>query len=64
MERRETNVVKDETTGVIREESRVSTTGGAAPLAEDTTEYVSRISPGRRAIQIVMARTIGCLWTP
>jgi uncharacterized protein YggT (Ycf19 family) len=53
MERRETNVVRDETTGVIREESRVSTTGGAAPLAEDTTEYVSRVSPGRRAIQII-----------
>lgn len=53
MERRETNVVGDETAGVIREESHVSRTGGAAPLAEDTTEYVSRVSPGRRAIEII-----------
>jgi uncharacterized protein YggT (Ycf19 family) len=55
MERRETEVVRDETTGVVREESHVSTTGGIGPLAgaEDTTEYVSRVSPGRRAIEII-----------
>ena len=53
MERRETNVVRDETTGEVREESHVRTTGGVAPLAEDTTEYVSRVSPGRRAIEII-----------
>ncbi|HEY2597610.1 MAG TPA: YggT family protein [Candidatus Dormibacteraeota bacterium] len=54
MERRETEVVRDETTGVVREESRVvSTTGGAAPMAEDTTEYVSKVSPGRRAIEVI-----------
>ena len=53
MERRETNVVRDETTGVVREESRVSTTGGAAPLAEDRTEYVSKSSPGRRAFEVI-----------
>jgi uncharacterized protein YggT (Ycf19 family) len=54
MERRETEVVRDETTGVVREESRVvSTTGGPSPMAEDTTEYVSRVSPGRRAIEVI-----------
>jgi uncharacterized protein YggT (Ycf19 family) len=53
MERRETNVVRDETTGVVREESHVSTTGGPTPGAEDTTEYVSKVSPGRRAIEII-----------
>jgi uncharacterized protein YggT (Ycf19 family) len=54
MERRETEVVRDETTGVVREESRVvSTTGGPAPVAEDTTEYVSKVSPGRRAIEVI-----------
>jgi hypothetical protein len=54
MERRESEVVRDETTGVVREESHVvSTTGGVAPVAEDTTESVSRVSPGRRAIEII-----------
>src|SRR5580704_16026619 len=53
MERRETNVVRDETTGVVREESHVSTTGGPTPMTEDTTEYVSRVSPGRRATEII-----------
>ena len=54
MERRETEVVRDETTGMVREESHVrSTTGGVAPVAEDTTEYVSRVSPGRRAIEVI-----------
>lgn len=54
MERRETEVVRDEAAGVVREESHVvSTTGGVAPRAEDTTEYVSRVSPGRRAIEII-----------
>lgn len=53
MEHRETNVVRDETTGVVREESHVSTTGGVVPIAEDSTEVVSRVSPGRRAIEII-----------
>jgi uncharacterized protein YggT (Ycf19 family) len=53
MERRETNVVRDEMTGVVREESHVSTTGSTAPMAEDTTEYVSKVSPGRRAIEVI-----------
>lgn len=53
MERRETEVVTDETTGVVREESHVSTSGGVAPVAEARTEYVSRVSPGRRALEII-----------
>jgi uncharacterized protein YggT (Ycf19 family) len=54
MERRESEVVRDETTGVVREESRVvSMSGGPAPVAEDTTEYVSKVSPGRRAIEVI-----------
>ena len=53
MERRETNVVRDETTGVVREESHVTTSGGQTPLVEDTAEYVSRVSPGRRAIEVI-----------
>ena len=35
----------------MREESRVTTTG--APIAEDASEIVSRVSPGRRAIEII-----------
>jgi hypothetical protein len=54
MERRETEVVRDETTGVVREESRVvSTSGGVGPMAEDTTQYVSKVSPGRRAVEVI-----------
>jgi uncharacterized protein YggT (Ycf19 family) len=46
--------VRDETTGVVREESHVTTTGGGAvPVAEDTTQYVSRVSPGRRTVEVI-----------
>jgi len=51
MERRDTNVVRDEPAGTVREESRVTTTG--APVAEDASEIVSRVSPGRRATEII-----------
>jgi uncharacterized protein YggT (Ycf19 family) len=53
MERRDTNFVRDEPAGVVREESHMSTTGGVAPVGEEATEVVSRVSPGRRAIEIV-----------
>jgi uncharacterized protein YggT (Ycf19 family) len=53
MERRDTNSMRDESAGVVREESRVTTTGGVAPIAEDASEVVSRVSPGRRAIEII-----------
>ena len=53
METRDTNVVRDESAGTVREESRVTTTGGVAPIAEDASEIVSRVSPGRRATEII-----------
>jgi uncharacterized protein YggT (Ycf19 family) len=52
MERRDTNFVRDEPAGVVREESRVTTTG-EGPIADDSTEVVSKVSPGRRAIEII-----------
>ena len=53
MERHETNVVRDEAAGGVREESRVTTSGAGAPLAADDTEVVSRVAPARRAIEVI-----------
>jgi uncharacterized protein YggT (Ycf19 family) len=52
MERHETNVVRDESAGVVREESHVTTTGAGAPVSDDT-EVVSRVSPTRRALEVI-----------
>ncbi|MDQ6880409.1 MAG: YggT family protein [Candidatus Dormibacteraeota bacterium] len=53
MERRETNVVRDESTGVVTEESHVSRTSPVASIAADATEIVRKVSPGRRAHEVV-----------
>jgi len=53
MERRETNVVRDDSAGGVREESRVTTTGADAPVAADDSKVVSRVAPARRAMEII-----------
>ena len=53
MERHETNVVRDEAAGMVREESHVASGGAGAPVAADDTEVVSRVSPARRAVEVV-----------
>jgi len=53
MERRETNVVRDDAAGGVREESHVTTTGAGAPVAADDSQVVSRVAPARRAIEVI-----------
>lgn len=53
MERRETDVVRDESSGIVKEESHVTTSAPGAPVAADETQFVSRFSPTRRAIEVV-----------
>jgi uncharacterized protein YggT (Ycf19 family) len=53
MERHESSVVRKESDGMVQEESHVSTTGTGAPVADDDTEIVSRVSPARRAVDVV-----------
>src|ERR1700730_1309483 len=53
MERHETNVVRDEAAGGVREESHVTTSGAGAPVAADDTQVVSRVAPARRAIEVI-----------
>ena len=53
MERQETNVVRDDAAGGVREESHVTTTGVDSPVAADDREVVSRVAPARRAIEII-----------
>ncbi|MDQ2943274.1 MAG: YggT family protein [Candidatus Dormibacteraeota bacterium] len=52
MERRDTEIVRDDVTGTVRAESRVTTADPLVPAAADTAEVVSRVSPGRRAIEL------------
>jgi uncharacterized protein YggT (Ycf19 family) len=53
MERQETNVVRDDAAGGVREETHVTTSGVDAPVAADDREVVSRVAPARRAIEII-----------
>ncbi len=53
MERHETDVVRDESAGVVREESHVTTSRPGAAIAADDTRVVSRVSPTRRAIEVI-----------
>src|SRR6185437_2294859 len=53
MERHESNVVREESDGMVREESHVTTSGVGAPVAADDTEIVSRVSPAGRAIDVI-----------
>jgi uncharacterized protein YggT (Ycf19 family) len=52
MERRETEIVRDDTTGTAREESHVTSTDPMAAASADSAEVVSTVSPGRRAVEI------------
>src|SRR6202171_2055121 len=52
MERRETEIVRDDATGTAREESRVTTTDASASATADSAEVVSSVSPGRRAVEV------------
>ena len=53
MERRDTEIVRDDATGTVREESRVTSADPAVPAVADSSEVVSSISPARRATEIV-----------
>ncbi|TMB90626.1 MAG: YggT family protein [Chloroflexi bacterium] len=53
MERHETEVVRDESSGMVREESHVTTSGAGAPVAADDTQVVSKAAPARRAIEVI-----------
>ena len=53
MERHESNVVREESDGMVREESHVTTSGAGAPVAADDTEIVSKASPAGRAVNVV-----------
>jgi uncharacterized protein YggT (Ycf19 family) len=53
MERHETEVVRDESAGMVREESHVTTSGSGSPVVADDSEVVSRVSPARRASEVV-----------
>jgi hypothetical protein len=53
MERHESNVVREESDGMVREESHVTTSGVGAPVAADDTEIVSKASPAGRAVGVI-----------
>jgi uncharacterized protein YggT (Ycf19 family) len=51
MERRDTEIVRDDVTGTVHEESRVTRDTGAGPVT-DSAEVVSSVAPTRRAIEV------------
>lgn len=53
MERHESNVVREESDGMVREESHETTSGVGAPVAADDTKIVSRVSPAGRAVDVI-----------
>jgi uncharacterized protein YggT (Ycf19 family) len=52
MERRETEIVRDDVAGTAREESHVTTTDPVASSTAASAEVVSSVSPGRRAVEV------------
>jgi uncharacterized protein YggT (Ycf19 family) len=52
MERRDKEIVRDDVTGTAREESHVTTTDPVGPGMAASAEVVSRVSPGRRAVEV------------
>jgi len=52
MERRETEVVRDDVTGTARAESHVTTSDPVASATADSAEVISSVSPGRRAVEV------------
>jgi uncharacterized protein YggT (Ycf19 family) len=53
MERRDTEIVRDDVTGTVREESHVTSADPAVPAVADSAEVVSSVSPARRATEVV-----------
>ena len=53
MERRDTEIVRDDVTGTVREESRVSSADSAGAAIDDSAEVASSVSPSRRATEII-----------
>ena len=51
MERRDTEIVRDDVTGTVREESHVTRDPGVGPVT-DSQEVVSTITPARRAVEV------------
>jgi hypothetical protein len=52
MERRETEIVRDDVTGAARQESHVTSTDPVSAATADSAEVVSTVSPGRRAVEV------------
>jgi uncharacterized protein YggT (Ycf19 family) len=52
MERRETEIVRDDVTGTARAESHVTTSDPMASATANSAEVVSSVSPGRRAVEV------------
>jgi uncharacterized protein YggT (Ycf19 family) len=53
MERRETESVRDEATGTVREESHVTSESASGPMAESADIVRSSVSPGRRGVDLI-----------
>ena len=53
MERRDTEIVRDDVTGTVREESRVTSTDPGGSAVDHSAEVVSSVSPARRATEVV-----------
>jgi uncharacterized protein YggT (Ycf19 family) len=53
MERRETETVRDEETGTVREESHVTSEPKGGSMAESADIVRSSVSPGRRGIDLI-----------
>jgi uncharacterized protein YggT (Ycf19 family) len=51
MERRDTEIVRDDVAGTVREESHVTRDPGVGPVT-DSAEVVSTVTPARRAIEV------------
>jgi uncharacterized protein YggT (Ycf19 family) len=53
MERRETESVRDEATGTVREESHVTSESAVGQMAESADIVRSSASPGRRGVDLI-----------
>jgi uncharacterized protein YggT (Ycf19 family) len=53
MERRETESVRDEATGIVRQETHVTSESAAGQAAESADIVRSSVSPGRRAVELI-----------
>jgi uncharacterized protein YggT (Ycf19 family) len=53
MERRDTEIVRDDATGTIREESHVSRDSGVVPSTNSEEVVSSSINPARRAMELI-----------